>query len=181
MDKGVIINQAYDIINQTYKEIKRMKDDISDLLADYDNTLVFDQEYSYGPKTLSLKANHTFVFKSKPEDEGSEEEITRVFAIVCIFYEQWGLNRISLKNQPEVWFASLEIGNLQDTVKPWSVYDLLKADERVHFKDDLRADGNTFKYYWKGEMDENDELVQTIINEGTWISIDNLGDFNYLK
>ena len=30
-------------------------------------------------------------------------------------------------------------------------------------------------------MDENDELVQTIINEGTWISIDNLGDFNYLK
>ena len=31
------------------------------------------------------------------------------------------------------------------------------------------------------EMDENDELVQTIINEGTWISIDNLGDFNYLK
>ena len=31
------------------------------------------------------------------------------------------------------------------------------------------------------EMDENDELVQTIMNEGTWISIDNLGDFNYLK
>lgn len=31
------------------------------------------------------------------------------------------------------------------------------------------------------EMDENDELVQTIMNEGIWISIDNLGDFNYLK
>lgn len=31
------------------------------------------------------------------------------------------------------------------------------------------------------EMDGNDELVQTIMNEGTWISIDNLGDFNYLK
>lgn len=31
------------------------------------------------------------------------------------------------------------------------------------------------------EMDEDDALVQTVMSEGTWVTIDNLEDFNYLK
>lgn len=31
------------------------------------------------------------------------------------------------------------------------------------------------------ETDEDDTLVQTVMSEGSWVAIDNLGDFNYLK
>ena len=65
---GEIINQAYNIIKKTYGEIYRLTDEFDELLSEYDSSLIFDEEYSYGPKSLQLKAHHGFIYKKNQED-----------------------------------------------------------------------------------------------------------------
>lgn len=157
--KGIIINQAYEIIRKTYKEIDRLKDDIADLLSDYEPSMKYDEEYSYGGKYLHLRANHTYLFKRALEEsevENIKEE--RILAVICIFHEEGDINRISLRNQPELWVGLFDIKNKKEKCRPWDIYNLLKLDERKHFSDgELRIGGDIFEYYWMNVETEQKE------------------------
>lgn len=153
--KGIIINEAYQIILKTYKEINRLKDDVADLLSDYEPSMRYDEEYSYGPKSLYLKPNHTYLFRRIPdESETTNIKEERYLAVICIFYEDNinNINRISLKDQPELWVALFDIKNRIQKCKPWDISYLLRLDEREGFtNNELRIGGDVFKYYWKDD------------------------------
>ena len=82
-EKGKLIGTACEILRQVYKEIDHMRDEVGDLLSEYAPAIKFHDEYSYGPKSLFLKANHTCLFMN---DEGSGNSDTKdVFAMIVIF------------------------------------------------------------------------------------------------
>lgn len=154
--KGAIVNQAYEIIKKTYKEIDRLKDDISDLMSDYEPSMKYSEEYSYGGKYLSLRANHTYLFKSTSdeiESENIKEEY--ILVIICVFYEKDNLNRINLRDQPELWVGLLNIKNKKENCRPWDISNLLKLEERKQFTNgELRIGGDVFDYYWIDDESE---------------------------
>ena len=152
--RGQLINQAYDVVRRTYQEINRLKDDLEDLLSDYEPSLIFAEQYSYGTNALYLKANHTFLFKrgkEKPESEALGQQ--RVFAMICIFYEEDNVNRISLKDQPEIWFGLFDIYKHQNKIRPWHIYYLLTLQHRAEFKDNPLVIGReSIGYHRKDEV-----------------------------
>jgi hypothetical protein len=119
---GKTIDLACQILLRTYREINRLTDDLVDLTSEYDPAMKFAEEYSYGGKSLYLRANHTFLLKAEPreEDEAEKKESKkqRVLALVCIFYDDGGLNRISLKDEPELWIGLLDINNSKENCRP---------------------------------------------------------------
>lgn len=159
---GVIINQACQILIRTYKELNRLKDDISEMLFEYDQSMQFVEEYSYGPKTLYLKPHHTYLYKMKTDEpeNGRDRFDERVLAIICIFYDA-DIPRLNLKDEPEIWFALFEITNTKQKYRSWDFYNLLKISEREAFATrDLRTDGNIVDYYWAdndAQIDEKEE------------------------
>lgn len=155
-DKGLLINQAQEILKKTYKEINKIKQEIEDLLTDYDPTLKVGEEYSYGPKSLMLKANHTFLFK---RERAESDTIERVFAIVVLLNDgDANLKRVNLKEEPEIWFLLLDVDNKEASVRPWEAYSVLFEEERENISDnDLRADGSIFIYDWEDEDDETEK------------------------
>lgn len=148
--KGIIINRAFEIIRKTYKEINRLKDDIADLISDYDPAMKFIEEYSYSSgRALHLRANHTFLFKKvREESESGIIKEERALVILCLFTERENLNRINLKDQPELWVGLLDIKRAEPT-RPWDYWDCLKLERRKCFKNrDLRISGDVFEYHW---------------------------------
>lgn len=148
--RGVIINQACEILKRTYKEINRLKDDLEDLLSDFEPSMKFVEQYSYGTNSLYLKANHSFLFK-RAEEEPEREQIEgeRILAMISIFYEESNLNRISLKDQPELWVGLIDIKNRKDKCRPWDIYGLLKLENRKDFTNGkLMIGGDVSEYYW---------------------------------
>jgi len=159
--KGVIINQACEIIRKTYKEIDKVRDDIADLLHDYEPPMKHVEEYSYGGKYVHLRANHTYLFKRTPEESEIEDiKEERILAVICIFYDE-DLKRVNLKDQPELWVGLFDIKNKKEKCRPWDIYNLLKLDKRKHFTNgELRTCGDVFEYYWiddKAEQEEREE------------------------
>lgn len=154
--KGKIINDAYEILKRTFKEINRLKDDIADLLSDYDPAMKYIEEYSYvSGRALNLRANHTFLFKR--ESEESEPGILKeehVLVILCLFTEEQNLNRINLRDQPELWVGLLDLKRAESS-RPWDYWNCLKLERRKCFKNkDLRIGGEVFEYKWVGEKSD---------------------------
>jgi len=165
-EKGLIINQAQEILKKTYKEINKIKLEFEDLMTDYDSTLQYGEEYSYGPKSLMLKANHTFLFKR----ERTESDIVeRIFAIIILLNDDGTtLKRINLKEEPEIWFLLLDVNNRDTSIRPWDAYSILTKEEKEFFtEDELRVDGTIFSYNWKeeDEMGEEKESDSANLNE----------------
>jgi hypothetical protein len=131
--------------------VNRLKDDLENLLSAYEPSLTFAEQYSYSPNTLYLKPNHTFLFRRDEEkSQNNEMREQRVLAMVIIFHEDSDLNRMNLKDQPELWFGFLNIKNYDEKCRPWYISDLLKLDERDQFDDEkLMIGGHICNYYWK--------------------------------
>lgn len=153
---GIIINQACDIIKKTYREVYRLKDDFTDLLSDYDSHLKYEEEYSFGPKSLHLTTHHAFLYKR--ESEGSDTNIERFLVICVVFHDGDYIKRINLKDQPEIWFGLFDIKNSEEKIRPWHIYNLLGIEEREFFKDnELRIGGDIFNYHWLEDDSEKDQ------------------------
>lgn len=184
-DKGVVIGQACDILRMTYKEINRLKDDVAELLNDYDSSFGFFEEYSYGPKILFLKANHTFLFKVMPENDQNYLETTqkeKLLAIVCIFYEWNSINRINLKDQPEIWFVLLDVLNVDESMNVDDIHCLFDIRERTNFTNDLRVDGTVCNYHWLEEDEEVDPAnLQEWIGKFIGFPLVSVSDKEFLK
>ena len=76
IEKGEIINDAFDIMKRTFKEINRLKDDVAELLTDYDSRWKFSEEYSSGSGTLIMKHHHSYFFKITLEETEAEDNET---------------------------------------------------------------------------------------------------------
>lgn len=157
-ENGIIIGQAHQIMKRTYKELSRLKDDVADMLSEYDPSLTDFEEYSYGPNSLYLKANHTFLFKRHVEEqEGAIIREQRVLAVICIFDEEWDLNRISLKDQPELWVGLVDIRNQKGRCRPGDISGLLKRDRRAFFSS---TDESLLSLTKKGAVKDTKEPVE---------------------
>lgn len=161
IEKGKIINNAYEILEKTYKEINRLKDDFADLISDYVPAMKYVEEYSYASaKALHLRANHTYLFKreiEEPQTEILKEE--HAVVILCLFTDRENLNRINLKDQPELWIGTLEIKRAVPT-RAWDYWVCIKLERRKCFKNrELRIGGEVFEYHWVSETgdEENKE------------------------
>ena len=157
---GEIINQAYNIIKKTYGEIYRLTDEFDELLSEYDSSLIFDEEYSYGPKSLQLKSHHGFLYKTNQEDsELATKTRNRYFTIIVLLDDDgWDLKRVSLKDQPEIWIGIVDIKNRTDKIRVWDIYNLLLLDERKYFNNgELRVGGDVFEYNWMDDDSEGDK------------------------
>lgn len=153
---GIIINQACDIIKKTYREVYRLKDDFTDLLSDYDSHFKYEEEYSFGPKSLHLTTHHAFLYKR--ESEGSDTNIERFLVICVVFHDGDYIKRINLKDQPEIWFGLFDVKNSTKKIRTWHLYNLLGIDDRKYFEDDeLRIGGDIFNYHWLDDDSEKDK------------------------
>lgn len=153
--KGMIINQACQIILRTYKEIDRLKNDFAELLSDYEPSMKYE-EYSYGTNSLYLKPNHTYLFKrTQDESETASIKEEHIWGMICIFYDERNFNRINLKDQPELWVGLLDLKNRKQTCIPWEFYNLLTLNERKNFTNgELRIGGDIFEYRKVGNTEE---------------------------
>ena len=156
-ENSKLIDQSIEIIKKTYQEINRLKDDLENLILGVEPSLKYTEEYSYSPNSLYLKPNHTFLFQRVNEDPDSGNIIDeRDFAMSCIFYDEGGINRINLEDQPEIWFGLFDILNNTKRSRAWDISALLKIEERGYFKGNkLLTDGNIYEYHWID--DDSDE------------------------
>jgi len=164
IQKGKIINDAYEILRRTFKEINRLKDDIADLMSDYDPAMKYIEEYSYSSgRALHLRTNHTFLFKR--ESEESEPGILKeehALVILCLFTEGENLKRIDLKDQPELWVGLLDLKRAESS-RAWDYWDCLKLERRKCFKNkDLKIGGEVFEYKWVGEKSDEGNQEECI-------------------
>jgi hypothetical protein len=152
-ENGKLIDQSIEIIKKTYQETNRLKDDLENLLLETEPSLKFTEEYSYSPNLLYLKPNHTFLFQRVNQDPESDNIIgERDLAMICIFYDEGGFNRINLKDQPEIWFGLMDLLNNTERCRAWDISGLLKIEERGCFKDEsLMVDGNIYEYHWSDD------------------------------
>lgn len=151
--RGVTIGTAVEVIRKTYKDIERLIDDAEDLLSDYDSSLKFNENFSFGGKNLHLRANHTYLARESKEDEDTWENDDlveqHVLAFIIIFFEEWDVDRVSLSDQPEIWIGLFTIKNLREKCRSWHIRDLLKKDEKQYFTNgEPRIGGDIFEYYW---------------------------------
>ncbi len=161
-EKGKLIGQAYHILNRTYKEIYRLKDDLGDVLLDYDETIKYFDEYSYGPKSLFLKPYHTFFFRQEIDFEESGNEIgnLRALVMICLFDEFDGMDRVNLKEEPELWVGVLDIEDKLIHCRAPCAYQVLLTTQREFFDKELRIGGEIF-YYSYNEGHEYDDGIWT--------------------
>ena len=161
-ENGLLINKAQEILRKTYKEINKIKQDLSELIMDFDSTITFSEEYSYGGKYLALKSNHTFLYKQDlDESQQSNGNFSqRIFATVVILNDDDNsLKRINLKDQPEIWFISISVVNREENIRPWHVSEILTKEHNIKGK--LEANGKFFVYKWTDEnKDLNDEELE---------------------
>jgi len=158
IQKGKIINDALEILKKTYKEVSRMKDDIADLISDYDPTMKYVEEYSHcSIRALQMRENHTTLFKRESEESESGIIINeeRALVILCLFGERGNLKRVNLKDQPELWVGLLDSKRAEPT-RPWDYWKCLELERRKCFENGvLRIGGEVFDYHWINE--ESDE------------------------
>jgi hypothetical protein len=159
IQKGKIINDAFDILKRTFKEINRLKDDVAELLTDYDSHWKFYGEHSAASSTLILKHHHSFFFTvSLEETEPEVMDEYEFFVLTCIFQNEWILKRFNLKDQPELWAYYFKVKNRDEKCNKWIIYDHLNFDRRKYFADkDVGIGGRIFEYRWVDEKSEEEE------------------------
>jgi len=162
---GQVIDQACTILSKTYKELVRLKDDCASLLLDREPSLVFDEEYSYGGKSLHLRDRHTFLFRCQRDDGEASKGANalrseEVFVLVCIFRDTDGVKRVSLKDEPELWAGLFTASREGEKWRPWEVADLLNVENRSGFVGEaLACDGQPYEYHYV-ERGEQERLVK---------------------
>lgn len=159
IEKGKIINDAFDIMKRTFKEINRLKDDVAELLTDYDSHWKFSEEYSSGSGTLIMKHHHSYFFKITLEETEAEDiEEYNFFVLTCIFQDEGVLKRFSLKDQPELWAYIFDVKNRKEKCHKWHVYEHLNFEKRKYFKDSgVGIGGKVFEYQWINENSEEED------------------------
>ncbi|NLX91907.1 MAG: hypothetical protein GXZ07_10070 [Firmicutes bacterium] len=153
-ENGKIINQAYEVLKRVYKEIYRLKDDIGDLLAEYDDTIKFYDEYSYSPNNLFLKPYHVFFFRQDldPIKEGIP---MRALVIICLFDEYRDMCRVNLRDEPELWVGLFDIFDEQKNCRaPWAC-SILSTNKRTYYDKKLKIGGDIFNYTFTRELDND--------------------------
>lgn len=152
-ESGKTIDQAYQVIRTTYKEINRLRDDARDLLVtEYDPNLIVAEEYSYSPNSLHLRPNHSFIFKNElsPEDFKAEQHEEIIFCLIVIFYDSKHLKRVMLKDEPELWAGLINVKNRGKAVRAYEIRSLLLPEERKNIQEkEILVDGKVFSYFWQ--------------------------------
>lgn len=161
IEKGKIINEAFEILKKTFKEINRLKDDVADLLSDYDSNWKLVDEHSSATKTLYLKHFHSFFFRIIQEEK-EVEDISEVqfFVLVTVFQEEWYIKRVNLKDQPELWAILFKIKNKKEEFGKWQIFEHLNFERRKYFKNrEVAIGGKVYEYHWidKKSDEENKE------------------------
>ena len=154
-ENGKIINQAYEILKRTYKEIYRLKDDIGDLLAEYDDTIKYSDEYSYSPNNLFLKPYHAF-FSDRILIQ-YRKKFPCALVMICLFDEHRDMCRVNLKDEPELWVGLLDIFDEQKNCRATWAYSLLSTNERTYYDKELKIGGDIFNYCFTDEADDGEE------------------------
>lgn len=159
-EKGKLIGQAYEILNRTYKEIYRLKDDLGDVLSDYDETIKYFDEYSYGPKSLFLKPYHSFFFRQEIdlEEQGDDVMDLRALVMICLFDEFDRMDRVNLKDEPELWVGVLDIEDSLVNCKARWAFPVLTTTQRELFDKELRIGGEVFNYSYNEEREYDDGI-----------------------
>jgi len=164
IEKGKIINDAFEILKKTFKEINRLKDDVADLLSEYDPNWKLVDEHSSATKTLFLKHYHSFFFRIiQEEKEVQDIDEVQYFVLVIVFQEEWVFRRINLKDQPEMWAILFNIKNKKEEFGKWQIFEHLNFEKRKYFKNrEVAIDGNVYEYHWvdKKSDEENKEEWQ---------------------
>lgn len=168
---GQMLNQAYEILKRTYREIYRLKEDATQLLEEMGTSYQFAEEYSYGPKRLYIKPFHTFVFRAVSDVEDGEDLDDSVFAIVVIFGEEGKMGRIMVKDEPEIWFVKLETFN-SGLIRPWQINEMFTLGDRKYFTEGLTI-GKVCPYHYEilvnegNDSDENNQGIEdSVSHEG---------------
>jgi hypothetical protein len=156
LKNGKLIDQAQAILKKTYKEVQKINKDLQELINDRDPTISFVEEYSYGPKAISLKSNHTFLYKENIDESIAEtvDISQKVFACVVIMNDEIQypkITRITYKDQPEIWFLMMNVNNRKAALKPWSIANILGEDVKLR----LKANGEVFNYQWAENTEDN--------------------------
>ncbi|MBT6231103.1 MAG: hypothetical protein HOI47_31075 [Candidatus Scalindua sp.] len=160
-NNGEKINQAIEILIKTYAEINQLKTEFESLLYDYEQTksMQFLEEYSTGGKSLNLRANHTYLFGRELDPEGPKQEQSYI-ALICVFYESGGLNRISLKDDTELWIAKVDIMGRKEVCRTWDISSILNITERESYKiNELNIGGTVYEYGFNKKGTNNVEEV----------------------
>lgn len=178
-EKGKVIGEAIEIIRKTYKEVNRLKADVKELISEVDSTITSEQEYSYEPKTLNLKANHTVLYTNLDNADNAEMKNKIVFVIVCIFYDEGDIKRSSLKDQPEIWFALFNISNKKDNVSPWNFSNMFTNENMKYFKCEIRPDGSLYEYSQEKEIKE--EVIEKWSGKFIGYPLADISDKNFLN
>lgn len=162
---GHVIDQACKVLSRTYKELVRLKDDCASLLLEHDSPLNYSEEYSYGGRYLHLRASHAFLFRRPGDAEESPLDADslrgeEVFALICIFQDEDGLNRISLNDEPELWAARFTTHRKEGKWRPWDAANLLKIEHRNGFVGGTVAcDGQAYEFT-SAASDESGQLIK---------------------
>jgi hypothetical protein len=153
--KGEIIDQAYTIVKKTFQQINRIKDDLDYLLIEAYPSIRYIEQYSYGSNALFLKPNHSYLFGQLGDisDDG-KLDVQTLLVMCCIFYDSDGINKISLKDQPEIWFLLVDVRNCKKC-RVWDISSLLRVENRGGFRSELSIGSKVIEYYWANQ--ENDE------------------------
>jgi hypothetical protein len=135
-------------------------------LDDFDPTFTVVTEYSYGTNKLAIKANHSFLFKRETEEAGKEHSNEeKAVGLICIFDNDpsWGLNKISLKDEPEIWAFVLEAknGKEEQFIAKHVADILLKVNFYSYDPGDLRTAGTVYRYHWKSDDSKKDSVEWT--------------------
>lgn len=182
-NNGKLIHQAQEILRKTYKEVNKIRQDLTELISDYDSSIVFTEEYSYGTKLLTLKSHHTSLFKEELDEARKSDGVysQKVFAAVIIFNDDADeLKRVNLKEEPEIWFLSLSSEKRSEDIRPWHVYKVLTETNRI--KGNLEASGKPFSYAWtEDDEDKNEDELETWKGEILGFPLISIKDKEFLK
>lgn len=182
-NNGRLINQAQEILRKTYKEVNKIRQDLTELISDYDSAITLAEEYSYGTKYLTLKTHHTSLFKQELDEarKTSGNFSQKVFAAIVIFNDDADeLKRINLRDEPEIWLLSMNIKNRSENIRPWDVYAVLTEDNGI--KGNLEVGGKIFSYNWtEDEEEKNEEELEAWEGEIIGYPLTSIKDKEFLK
>lgn len=145
--KGKIINDACEILKQTYKEIKSLFNEVEELLLEYNENLKFKEEWSKGGKYLKLRNNHFFIFQEENDIEANamEENPIEFFVLVFIFHDGPNVSRTSL-DEPEIWAGK---GKTKNANVRYTGFRYIFSLPEEGFSKKLRANKKIFDYSWE--------------------------------
>ena len=150
---GTVIDRAFQIMVKAYQEIERLKDEAERLLVDRDSSMELAEQYSVGSNHLKMKTHHIYLFK-RPTGEGGYDD-SDAFVMACLFASGGDLPRVSLSDEPEVWFGVLKIQYRQGRLRAWDAVSPLEKECWGEFSNgEPRVGGDVCTYQDESEQGE---------------------------